>query len=124
MADTRAALPSVYLGPQHSLAGSLASSQLDLKAGMRAFVAGRGAEAAARRVQVNQAMKQRRRTYRAHGRINPYMCSPSHIELILMEKGSEVPKEKEEKPPRKPAAKRARDARRALLTSGSKTIAK
>ena len=28
----------------------------------------------------------RRRTYRAHGRINPYMSSPCHIELILNEK--------------------------------------
>eukprot|EP00455_Lapot_gusevi_P012371 TRINITY_DN1582_c0_g1_i2.p1 TRINITY_DN1582_c0_g1~~TRINITY_DN1582_c0_g1_i2.p1 ORF type:complete len:195 (+),score=83.28 TRINITY_DN1582_c0_g1_i2:75-659(+) len=34
-------------------------------------------------IQVNQAPKQRRRTYRAHGRINPYMSSPSHIQLIL-----------------------------------------
>ena len=34
---------------------------------------------------MNQAPKQRRRTYRAHGRIGPYQCSPSHIELILEE---------------------------------------
>ncbi|KAL1955078.1 hypothetical protein VTO42DRAFT_9067 [Malbranchea cinnamomea] len=40
-------------------------------------------------IQVNQAPKQRRRTYRAHGRINPYMSSPCHIELILTE-GDEV----------------------------------
>eukprot|EP00616_Rhizochromulina_sp_CCMP1243_P013404 CAMPEP_0118974020 /NCGR_PEP_ID=MMETSP1173-20130426/11030_1 /TAXON_ID=1034831 /ORGANISM="Rhizochromulina marina cf, Strain CCMP1243" /LENGTH=186 /DNA_ID=CAMNT_0006923721 /DNA_START=46 /DNA_END=606 /DNA_ORIENTATION=+ len=33
--------------------------------------------------QANRAQKQRRRTYRAHGRINPYMSSPAHIELIL-----------------------------------------
>lgn len=45
-------------------------------------------------LQVNQAQKQRRRTYRAHGRINPYMCSPSHIELILKEKETPVPAEK------------------------------
>ena len=32
---------------------------------------------------MNQAPKQRRRTYRAHGRINPYMASPCHIELIV-----------------------------------------
>ncbi|EFJ26852.1 hypothetical protein SELMODRAFT_96251 [Selaginella moellendorffii] len=36
-------------------------------------------------IQVNQAQKQRRRTYRAHGRINPYMSSPCHIEVILSE---------------------------------------
>ena len=58
-------------------------------------------------IQVNQAPKQRRRTYRAHGRINPYMCvqspsnysihdidmmyrsNPCHIEIILTE-GEEV----------------------------------
>merc|ERR1712036_35153 len=40
-------------------------------------------------IQVNQAPKQRRRTYRAHGRINPYMSNPCHIELILVE-GAEV----------------------------------
>ncbi|ESW35742.1 hypothetical protein PHAVU_001G261000 [Phaseolus vulgaris] len=46
-------------------------------------------------VQVNQAQKQRRRTYRAHGRINPYMSSPCHIELILSEKEEPVKKEPE-----------------------------
>lgn len=37
-------------------------------------------------LQVNRAPKLRRRTYRAHGRINPYQASPCHIELILSEK--------------------------------------
>jgi len=37
-------------------------------------------------IQVNRAPKMRRRTYRAHGRINPYMSSPCHIEVILVEK--------------------------------------
>ncbi|XP_020525440.1 60S ribosomal protein L17 isoform X2 [Amborella trichopoda] len=46
-------------------------------------------------IQVNQAQKQRRRTYRAHGRINPYMSSPCHIELILSEKEAPVKKEVE-----------------------------
>ncbi|KAL9248523.1 Large ribosomal subunit protein uL22y-like protein [Drosera capensis] len=45
--------------------------------------------------QVNQAQKQRRRTYRAHGRINPYMSHPCHIELILSEKEEAVKKEPE-----------------------------
>ncbi|KAH0453788.1 hypothetical protein IEQ34_018112 [Dendrobium chrysotoxum] len=44
-------------------------------------------------IQVNQAQKQQRRTYRAHGRINPYMSSPCHIELILSEKEEPVKKE-------------------------------
>ncbi|XP_021905495.1 60S ribosomal protein L17-2-like [Carica papaya] len=43
----------------------------------------------------DQAQKQRRRTYRAHGRINPYMSSPCHIELILSEKEEPVKKEPE-----------------------------
>lgn len=38
-------------------------------------------------IHVNRAPKMRRRTYRAHGRINPYMSSPCHIELILAERG-------------------------------------
>ncbi|KAJ9174037.1 hypothetical protein P3X46_017110 [Hevea brasiliensis] len=46
-------------------------------------------------IQVNQSQKQRRRTYRAHGRINPYMSSPCHIELILSEKEEPVKKEPE-----------------------------
>jgi len=37
-------------------------------------------------IQVNAAQRGRRRTYRAHGRINPFMSSPCHIELILTEK--------------------------------------
>ncbi len=35
-------------------------------------------------------MAQRRRTYRAHGRINPYMSSPCHVELVLSEKDANV----------------------------------
>jgi len=46
-------------------------------------------------IQVNQAPKQRRRTYRAHGRINPYMSNPCHIELILTE-GEEAVQKAEE----------------------------
>merc|ERR1711933_259514 len=37
-------------------------------------------------IQVNRAPKMRMRTYRAHGRINPYMSSPCHIEICLVEK--------------------------------------
>ena len=42
--------------------------------------------------QVNMAPKGRRRTFRAHGRINAYMRVPSHIEVILAEKAEPVPK--------------------------------
>ena len=60
-------------------------------------------------IQVNRAQKQRRRTYRAHGRTNPYMASPSHIELVLSEKDTKVKKadeEEESKRPKKLSAKR------------------
>merc|ERR1711981_512621 len=40
--------------------------------------------------QVNQAQQQRRRTYRAHGRINPYMSHPCHVEMILSQKEETV----------------------------------
>jgi len=37
-------------------------------------------------VQVNKAPTVRRRTFRAHGRIGPYVAHPSHIEVVLSEK--------------------------------------
>ncbi|MCI3325516.1 50S ribosomal protein L22 [Escherichia coli] len=53
-------------------------------------------------IQVNAAPKMRRRTYRAHGRINPYMSSPCHIEIILTEKEQAVrPTTGEEEPVKK-----------------------
>merc|ERR1711893_243318 len=47
-------------------------------------------------IQVNRAPKMRRRTYRAHGRINPYMSSPCHIEVILAEREQAIAKADEE----------------------------
>merc|ERR1712115_365857 len=41
-------------------------------------------------IQVNRAPKMRRRTYRAHGRINPYMSSPCHIEVVLAENEEQI----------------------------------
>ncbi|KAF9016986.1 ribosomal protein L22 [Hymenopellis radicata] len=41
---------------------------------------------------VNQAPKTRRRTYRAHGRINPYQGHPCHVEIILTAPDEEVEK--------------------------------
>lgn len=52
-------------------------------------------------IQVNQAQRGRRRTYRAHGRINAYMSSPSHIELVLTEKSDAVEAEMDDARPRK-----------------------
>lgn len=48
-------------------------------------------------IQVNQAPKQRRRTYRAHGSVNAYQSSPSHIELIVTEEEEEIAKAEETK---------------------------
>ncbi|KAG5651653.1 hypothetical protein H0H81_007933 [Sphagnurus paluster] len=41
---------------------------------------------------VQQAPKTRRRTYRAHGRINPYQGHPTHVEIILGANDVEVEK--------------------------------
>lgn len=43
----------------------------------------------------NQAPKMRRRTYRAHGRINAYLSCPAHIQLIGEEASEEIAKEEE-----------------------------
>lgn len=62
-------------------------------------------------IQVNKAMPQRRRTYRAHGRIGPYMSSPCHVELIVSEKEAAVAAEaepKQRKLSRRQAAKKLR----------------
>ncbi|TDL23273.1 60S ribosomal protein L17 L23 [Rickenella mellea] len=44
---------------------------------------------------VQQAPKTRRRTYRAHGRINPYQGHPCHIEIILAASDEEVERSKD-----------------------------
>eukprot|EP00168_Porphyra_purpurea_P012383 TRINITY_DN325_c0_g1_i1.p1 TRINITY_DN325_c0_g1~~TRINITY_DN325_c0_g1_i1.p1 ORF type:complete len:217 (-),score=49.73 TRINITY_DN325_c0_g1_i1:148-705(-) len=41
-------------------------------------------------IQVNKAMQGRRRTYRAHGRINAYMSHPCHVEMWLVQKDQSV----------------------------------
>jgi large subunit ribosomal protein L17e len=70
-------------------------------------------------IQVNQAMKQRRRTYRAHGRVNPYMSSPCHVELILV--SPDAPVQKEVKPENLTLKQRARKSASLRLVSGSKS---
>ncbi|QRV77792.1 ribosomal protein L22p/L17e [Ceratobasidium sp. AG-Ba] len=45
---------------------------------------------------VQQAPKTRRRTYRAHGRINPYQGHPCHVEIILAVGDEEVERTKPE----------------------------
>ncbi|MER0387599.1 uL22 family ribosomal protein, partial [Vibrio vulnificus] len=70
-------------------------------------------------VQVNKAQKGRRRTYRAHGRINAYMSSPCHIELILEEKEQAVKAEAEETKGRKLSKKELAKKLRSGTTSKS-----
>merc|ERR550539_992786 len=67
-------------------------------------------------IQVNRAAHMRRRTYRAHGRINPYMSSPCHIEVCLVEKEqafsrADEPERKKEskKKPQKQKAQASRE---------------
>ena len=43
-------------------------------------------------IQVDEARAMRRRTYRAHGRIGPYMRFPCHVQLALVEQKAAVPK--------------------------------
>lgn len=45
-----------------------------------------------RNIVVHRAPKTYRRTYRAHGRINPYRSNPCHIEIHLSEPVAQVPK--------------------------------
>ena len=42
--------------------------------------------------QANRAPTTRRRTYRAHGRIGPYMARPAHCELVLAKSADLVKK--------------------------------
>ena len=54
-----------------------------------------------KKVIVNQAMKGRRRTFRAHGRINAYLSCNCHVEIIAEQKKEDVKKavvEKKENP--------------------------
>merc|ERR1712133_138175 len=57
-------------------------------------------------IQVNRAPYMRRRTYRAHGRIIPYMIPPCHLEVILSENEQVVPRGEEEEPSKKKVSKK------------------
>jgi large subunit ribosomal protein L17e len=47
---------------------------------------------AVKHIQVDQAPRMRRRTFRAHGRIGPYMSCPCHVQMFLQEAKGAVPK--------------------------------
>merc|ERR1719247_1698904 len=68
-------------------------------------------------IQVNAAQGGRRRTYRAHGRIGPYMSCPSHVEMILEEKEESVEKPQEDAKPKKFTKKQL--AKRRLKVGGA-----
>mmetsp|Transcript_45557 Transcript_45557/g.128876 ORF Transcript_45557/g.128876 Transcript_45557/m.128876 type:complete len:186 (+) Transcript_45557:82-639(+) len=69
-------------------------------------------------IQVNPAQQGRRRTYRAHGRINAYMSCPCHVEMILQEKDEAVEKPAAEEKPKKFTKKQL--AKRRLRVGGDK----
>merc|ERR1711994_766786 len=66
-------------------------------------------------IQVNRAPKMRRRTYRAHGRINPYMSSPCHIEVVLVEKEETFAKASAEPEKKKVSQKKLKRQKRQKL---------
>merc|ERR1712050_246098 len=73
-------------------------------------------------IQVNRAPKMRRRTYRAHGRINPYMSSPSHIEVVLVEKEHINQKRSVQEPEKKKMSqKKLKRQKREMISSGEAT---
>merc|ERR1719456_238481 len=67
-------------------------------------------------IQVQRAQQGRRKTYRAHGRIGPYMNCPCHIEMVLKEKEECVETPAEVKRPQKFTKKQL--AKRKLTVGG------
>jgi len=73
-------------------------------------------------IQVNRAPKMRRRTYRAHGRINPYMSSPCHIEVVLAENEEQIKVKAtplEEPSKKKVSQKKLKRQKREMLSGSS-----
>jgi len=66
-------------------------------------------------IQVNRAPKMRRRTYRAHGRINAYMSSPCHIEIILAEKEQAISKPAAAEPEKKKVSQKKLKKQKAMM---------
>jgi ribosomal protein L22 len=70
-------------------------------------------------IQVNRAPVMRRKTYRAHGRINAYMSSPCHIEIVLVEKEQAFSKVSEEAEPAKKKVSKKKEKRQKLEMDSS-----
>ncbi|KAG8904206.1 60S ribosomal protein L17 [Tulasnella sp. 403] len=69
---------------------------------------------------VQQAPKNRRRTYRAHGRINPYNGNPCHVEVVLVTPPEVVPRNKDRDPLKGLSRVRLARKRTLLLQQGEK----
>merc|ERR1711981_31063 len=72
-------------------------------------------------VSVNEAPKNRRRVYRARGRINPFMSHPCHVEMILTEGEERVAKEAEQGKKKVSKKKLAREKQKEMM-SGSGNV--
>ena len=70
-------------------------------------------------ISVNEAPKNRRRTYRAHGRINPFMSHPCHIEMILTEGEERVAKEAETGKKKVSKKKLAKEKQKMMMEQGN-----
>ncbi|KAI9501539.1 60S ribosomal protein L17B [Coemansia spiralis] len=73
---------------------------LDLLQNVQANAESKGLNAeelVVKHILVNPAPKRGRRTFRAHGRINPYKRSPCHIEIIVSEEDKNVEKADDER---------------------------
>eukprot|EP00040_Diaphanoeca_grandis_P038167 m.255931 g.255931 ORF g.255931 m.255931 type:complete len:191 (-) comp33980_c0_seq1:139-711(-) len=68
---------------------------------------------------VNRAPRMRRRTYRAHGRINPYQSAPCHVEFILTESDVAIARpDSDEGGRKKVSAKKTAKERRDQIARG------
>lgn len=68
-------------------------------------------------IQVNAAPKIRRRLYRAHGRVNPFMANPCHMEVVLSEEDKPVPRPALIKKTQKGVARKAKREAAAAKTN-------
>jgi large subunit ribosomal protein L17e len=99
----RHAMGKIYKAPGDKVGWPLKATRtfVDLLQNVSSNAAGKGLkldDVVITHVNVNQAPKMRRRTYRAHGRINAYMSSPAHIELMVEENPQEIVREADPEP--------------------------
>ncbi|KAJ2715488.1 60S ribosomal protein L17B [Coemansia spiralis] len=96
----RTAQAKVFRAPSGRWPVKSAKYLLDLLKNVQANAESKGLnteELVIKHILVNAARKNRRRTYRAHGRVNPYMSNPCHIEIIVSEEDKTVEKAADER---------------------------